>query len=135
MAYWLLKTEPSVYAFSDLERLGKDMWEGVRNAVAQKHLREIRQGDMAFIYHTGDERAIVGIARVVSDPYPDPTAPSPKLVTVDVEPVRRLERPVALAEIKKEPAFADWELVRIARLSVMPVPPVIWDKILAMARP
>lgn len=134
MAYWLLKTEPSVYSFGDLERLGKDMWEGVRNAVAQKNLRNIRTGDLAFIYHTGDERAVFGIAKVVSDPYPDPTADSPKHVTVDVVPVRRLERPIELSEIKERQEFTGWELVRIGRLSVMPVPEPLWHQLLEMAK-
>ncbi len=133
MAYWLLKTEPSEYAYEDLERLGRDHWDGVRNAVAQRHLKAMRPGDQAFIYHTGDQRAVVGLAEVVSAPYPDPTASDPRWVVVDVTPKGRLPRPVTLAEMKADPAFAHWELVRLPRLSVMPVPPALWMRILQMA--
>ncbi|HEY8449285.1 MAG TPA: EVE domain-containing protein [Bacillota bacterium] len=131
MAYWLLKTEPGEYAYADLERVGTDRWDGVRNAVALKHLRAMRPGDLALIYHTGSERAIVGVAEIVSDPYPDPAAE--RWPVVDVRARRRLPRPVTLAEIKADPAFAAWELVRLPRLSVMPVPDEHWRRILAMA--
>lgn len=137
VAYWLLKTEPDVYSYSDLEKAGRDMWDGVRNAAAAKHLRAMRPGDLALVYHTGKERAAVGIAEVVSEPYPDPTADPAsndgRWVAVDVSPRERLPRPVTLAEIKADPAFAGWELVRLPRLSVMPVPPALWQRILEMA--
>jgi predicted RNA-binding protein with PUA-like domain len=99
----------------------KAVWSGVRNALAQKRLRAIKRGDRIFYYHTGDEKAVVGIAKAVSDPYPDPEDASGKYVAVDVAPVERLARPVKLAEIKADPAFKDFPLVRMARLSVMPV--------------
>ena len=111
----------------------KAVWSGVRNALAQKHLRSIKQGDRIFYYHSGDERAVVGIAKAVSDPYPDPEDRSGKYVAVDVAPVMRLPRPVTLAEIKADPAFEDFPLVRIARLSVMPVTDAEWARIEAMA--
>lgn len=133
MAYWLLKTEPEEYSYDDLVRLGRDRWNGVSNPTALRHLRAMRPGDQALIYHTGKEKAVVAVAEVVSDPYPDPEAQSDKRVVVDVAPRRRLARPVTLAEIKADPAFADWELVRISRLSVMPVPETHWDRILALA--
>jgi len=135
MAHWLLKTEPSTYGYDDLERDGRARWDGVTNALALKHLRSIAKGDLAFIYHTGDEKAVVAIARVVSDPYADPKAKDPKLVVVDLEPQERLPSPVTLAAIKADPAFAGWALVRIGRLSVLPVPAALWRRILAMARP
>lgn len=132
MAHWLVKTEPGEYSFDDLARAGRDVWDGVRSAVALKHLRQMRPGDELFVYHTGDERAIVGIARVVGFPYPDPKAGDERWTVVDVEAVRRLERPVTLQEIKADPTFAGWELVRISRLSVMPVPETFWQRILSM---
>ena len=131
--YWLLKTEPSAYSFADLERDGKTVWDGVTNALALKHLRAMKKGDLAFIYHTGDERQIVGIAEVASQPYPDPKQRDPKLVVVDFKPRERLHRPVTLAEIKARKEFADWELMRMGRLSVMPVSPEGWTRVAKMA--
>ena len=129
--HWVLKTEPSEYGFPDLVRDRRTRWEGVSNPVALKHLRSMLEGDDALIYHTGNEKALVGLARVASAPYPDPK--DPKLVVVDVEPVRPLPRAVPLAEIKAEPAFAELGLVRIPRLSVVPVEPAQWKRMLAMA--
>jgi predicted RNA-binding protein with PUA-like domain len=129
--HWVLKTEPSEYGFPDLVRDRRTRWEGVSNPVALKHLRSMLEGDDAFIYHTGNEKAVVGLARVASAPYPDPK--NPKLVVVDVEPVKPLPRTVPLAEIKAEPAFAELGLVRVPRLSVVPVEPAQWKRLLAMA--
>ncbi len=127
----MLKTEPSEYGYPDLVRDRRTRWEGVSNPVALKHLRAMREGDDALIYHTGKEKALVGLARVVGAPYPDPG--NPKLVVVDVAPVEPLPRAVTLAEIKAEPAFADLGLVRVPRLSVVPVEPAQWRRMLAMA--
>jgi predicted RNA-binding protein with PUA-like domain len=132
MAKWLLKTEPSTYGYDDLERERRAVWDGVSNPVALKHLRAIRKGDELLIYHTGDEKAVVGLARALSDPYPDPKAKDPKLAVVDLGPVRRLPRPVALSAVKQQKAFASWELARLPRLSVMPVPEPIWRRLLEM---
>ena len=132
--YWLLKTEPSTYSFADLEREGKTVWDGVTNALALKHLRSMKKGDLSFIYHTGDEKQIVGIAGVVSDPYPSPKERNPKLVVVDLKPQGRLPRVVTLAEIKARKEFADFELVRIGRLSVMPVSRVRWRRVCQIAQ-
>jgi predicted RNA-binding protein with PUA-like domain len=129
--HWVLKTEPSEYAFADLVRDGRTRWEGVSNPVALKHLRSMQQGDEALIYHTGNEKALVGRARIASEPYPDPT--DPKLVVVDVEAGEPLSRAVPLAEIKAEAAFADLGLVRVPRLSVVPVEPPQWKRLLGMA--
>jgi predicted RNA-binding protein with PUA-like domain len=131
MARWLLKTEPSDYGYGDLERAGKAVWDGVKNAVALKHLRSIRKGDEVLVYHTGDEKALVALARATSDARADPQ--DPKLAVFDLEPRRRLPRPVTLAEIKADPAFAAWELVRLPRLSVMPVPDALYRRLLALA--
>jgi predicted RNA-binding protein with PUA-like domain len=133
MAHWLLKTEPGTYAYDDLEREGSTRWDGVANAVALKHLRSMRAGDQCFVYHTGAEKRIVGVARVTAPAYPDPDRDDRRLVVVDLAPVRRLARPVTLAEIKADPRFADWELVRMARLSVMPVSAERWAAVQALA--
>ncbi len=130
---WLVKEEPTHYGFDALVKDKKAAWSGVRNALAQKHLRAIKTGDRIFYYHTGDEKAVVGIAKALSNPYPDPEDPSGKYVAVDVAPVKRLPRPVPLAEIKADAAFKDFPLVRIGRLSVMPVTDSEWARIEAMA--
>jgi len=129
---WLLKTEPDDYSFADLERDGRTVWSGVANTAALIHMRSVRKGDEAIVYHTGGERAAVGLARVTSDPYPDPAAGDPRLVVFDIVPVRGLARPVTLAEIKTDPAFAGFDLVRQPRLSVMPVPPALRRRLLAL---
>ena len=131
MAYWLLKTEPSNYAYVDLERDGETVWDGVSNNLALKHLRQMRKGDHALIYHTGGEKAVVGIADVVSDPYPDPEQDNPRLAVVDVKPKRKLSRSISLAEIKSDPELGNFELVRLPRLSVMPVAESVWKHLLA----
>ncbi len=131
--HWLLKTEPSTYSYQDLERERRTTWDGVSNPVALKNLRAMEKGDQVFIYHTGDEKAIVGIARVLKAAYPDPKRNDPKLVVVDLEPVRSIARAVTLAEVKGDKQFADFALTRIPRLSVMPVTPVQWKALLALA--
>ena len=131
---WLMKEEPSNYSYDELARDGRTAWTGVRNPLAQKHLRSIREGDRIFFYHTGKEKAVVGIARAASDAYPDPADKSGKLYAVDVEPVKKLAGPVTLASIKADKAFASFPLVRMARLSVMPVSDEEWKRIEGMAR-
>lgn len=123
MPRWLFKEEPSCYSFDDLERDGRTTWEGVKNPTARIHLRNVKKGDRVFLYHTGNEKAIVGEMRV--------TAAKDEMVTV--VPVRRLARPVTLAEIKADSRFNDWELVRISRLSIMPVSDEIWAQIERLA--
>jgi len=118
---YLLKTEPSTYSFADLQREKTTIWDGVSNPVALKNMRAMKPGERLVIYHTGDEKAVVGIAEATSEAYPDPKQRDPKLAVVDLRAVERLPRPVPLAEIKKDRAFADLALVRIGRLSVMPV--------------
>jgi predicted RNA-binding protein with PUA-like domain len=131
--HWVLKTEPSTYGFPDLVRERRTRWEGVSNAVALKHLRSMLEGDAALIYHTGNEKSLVGLARIASAPYPDPAQKDERLVVVDVEAGKPLPRPVSLAEIKADPAFKDLGLVRLSRLSVVPVEPDQWKRLLAMA--
>lgn len=129
MAFWLLKTEPSVYAYTDLEREKRTIWDGVKNNLALKNMRQMCKGDLAIIYHTGNEKSVVGIAQVVSDPYPDPEKIDPRLVVVDLKPKRKLARAIPLGEIKADPKLQNFELVRLPRLSVMPVADNIWRRL------
>lgn len=134
MAYWLLKTEPSTYSYQDLEREKKATWDGVSNNLALKHIREMQKGDLAFIYHSGEEKAIIGIAQITSMPYADPRHADEKLVVVDLKPIEKLEHPVPLAAVKSQKEFAQFELVRMSRLSVMPVSAAHWKMLLAMSK-
>jgi predicted RNA-binding protein with PUA-like domain len=124
---WLLKTEPSSYAYDDLERDKRATWDGVKNPVALRNLRAMKEGDAALIYHTGDEKAVVGTALVAREAYPDPKSKDPRSVVVDLTPGGRLPRPITLAEIKKLPAFADSPLLRQGRLSVVPLTKEQWN--------
>lgn len=126
MARWLVKQEPDCYSFSDLERDGETTWDGVKNPLACKHLRAAAVGDEVFFYHTGKEKSVIGIAvvtRAMTDDEP-----------LLLKPMRRLATPVSLAAIKADDQFADWELVRQSRLSVMPVPAALWKAVLAMGK-
>ena len=134
MAQWLLKEEPENYSYDQLERDGKTVWAGVRNPLAQKHLQGIRKGDRIFYYHTGKEKAVVAIAKAVSDAYPDPANSSGRSFVVDVAPEKKLSKPVTLAAIKADKAFATFALVRMSRLSVMPVTSAEWALIEKMSR-
>jgi predicted RNA-binding protein with PUA-like domain len=131
--FWLLKSEPDCYAYADLEREGRTVWDGVSNNAALKHIRDIAPGDQAVIYHTGDERLAVGLAQVTSAPYADPQLGDPKLAVVDVQALRRLPRAVPLAELKADPLFADSPLIRQGRLSVVPLSEEQWRRLLELA--
>jgi predicted RNA-binding protein with PUA-like domain len=133
MAHWLVKEEPTHYAFADLVRDGRTDWSGVHNALALRHLKSMRVGDEGIYYHSGDVRACVGLVRVVTTPRPDPKDDRGSW-TVDLAPVAALARPVGLAEIRADPVFEGFDLVRIGRLSVLPVPDAMWKRILALAR-
>ena len=132
---WLFKEEPTHYSFDDFTKDKKTVWSGVKNPVAQKHLHAVKKGDRVFYYHTGDEKAVVGIAKALGNAYADPGDKSGKAAVVDIAPVRKLTRPVTLKEIKADPAFKDFPLVRISRLSVMPVTDAEWARIEKMAEP
>jgi predicted RNA-binding protein with PUA-like domain len=132
VAYWILKTDADSYPFDELERERRTVWDGVTNALALKHIRSMAPGDAALIYHSNVGKKLVGLARVASAPYPDPKRQDPKLVVVDLEADRRLPKQVALAAIKADPTFSDLGLVRMSRLSVIPVPADQWKKLLAM---
>ena len=131
MAFWLMKSEPESYGWADLVRDGATEWDGVRNNAARLHLKAMKPGDEAFFYHSMSDKAVVGIMRVTRGAEPDPK--DPDWVTVRVEPVRPLARPVTLAEIKAEPSLAKMELIRQSRLSVAPVREAEWRKVLEMA--
>lgn len=119
MNHWLLKSEPGAYAWADLQRDGRTVWDGVRNFQARNNLRAMRPGDLALFYHSVDERRVLGVARIASPPYDDPRAPD--WTVIDVEPVHALREPVTLDQIKRAPALADMVLLRQSRLSVQPV--------------
>lgn len=133
MAYWLLKSEPEEYSWADLEREGGGIWDGVKNPLALKHLRAMAIADLAFIYHTGKQRQIVGIVEITSPPYPDPSLNDPKRVVVEVRPLRRLPKAVTLAQIKQDNHFQGFDLLRLSRLSVMPVSSSHWQRILHLS--
>jgi predicted RNA-binding protein with PUA-like domain len=132
---WLLKTEPSEYAYDDLERAGTTGWDGVRNPAAVRNLRSMRRGDQAFIYHTGDEKAVVGLAEVTREAYADPRSGGGKLVVVDLKALRRLGARVPLADLKALPEFAASPLVRQGRLSVVPLTAAQWKAIETRGKP
>ena len=136
--YWLVKQEPSGprgYNFSTLQKEKTTVWDGVHNNLALKHMRNMKIGDSVLYYHTGDERQAVGIMTVTSKPYPNPEEDNERFVVVDVKYKRQLDKPVSLEQMKKEKLFKNWELLRISRLSVMPVPKTIWDKIISLSKP
>lgn len=130
---WLIKEEPTHYSFDNLVRDGSTAWTGVRNPLAQKHLQSMHKGDRIYFYHTGDEKAVVGIAKAASAPYADPADKTGKLHAIDVAPVKKLKSPVTLASIKADKAFGSFPLVRISRLSVMPVTDEEWERIESMS--
>jgi predicted RNA-binding protein with PUA-like domain len=130
---WLFKEEPTHYSYDDLAREGRTSWTGVKNPLAQKHLRSVRKGDRIVFYHTGSEKSVVGVAKADAAAYPDPADKSGKLYAVDVVPVRKLASPVTLAAIKADKAFASFPLVRMSRLSVMPVSDEEWQRIERMS--
>jgi predicted RNA-binding protein with PUA-like domain len=132
-SYWLMKTEPTTYAYEQLLKDGKAVWDGVRNNLALKYMREMLPGDLVMIYHSGSQKAVVGQAKVLKGAYPDPKQADDKLVVVDLAPASALAKPVTLAQIKAESALADLPLVRMPRLSVMPVPAAAWKMILGMS--
>jgi len=136
MAYWLLKSEPDEWSWAQQVEKGREgaEWTGIRNHAAQNHLRAMKKGEQAFFYHTGKEKAIVAIATAASDAYPDPKDASGKAHVVDIAPVKKLPRPVTLDEIKADRAFASFPLVRMSRLSVMPVTEEEWARIEKLSR-
>ena len=134
MARFLVKTEPSTYSFADLQRDKRTVWDGVSNPVALKHLATIRQGDTVVVYHTGDEKAAVGLAKAASDPYPDPKLKDAKRPVVELEADQPLPAPVTLAQVKADAALAGSDLARLPRLSVMPLTEAQFQKLLRLAR-
>jgi len=133
MNYWLVKSEPSVYSFEQLQKEKRTYWDGVRNYAARNNLREMKKGDEVMYYHSNEGLAVVGIAKVVKESYQDPTTDNENWVVVDLKPVKKLKRPVTLAEIKNEKKLAEMELVKNSRLSVQKVTAQQWNKILEMS--
>ena len=133
MAHFLFKTEPGDYAYADLVREKRTVWQGVKNPLALKHMSTAKVGDLVAFYHTGSEKSVVGVAKVVAAPYPDPDLDDPKRLVVDLAPVRVLERPVALAEFREDAVLKATELVRLPRLSVMPLTPAQFARIEKLA--
>ena len=131
---WLFKTEPSVYSYQQLLKDKKTIWDGVANNLALKNLKDIRKGEQIFIYHTGDEKQAVGIARALGGAYPDPSKNNPKLLVVNIEPVKALAKPVTLAQVKADKKLANFDLVRNSRLSIMKVTDEQWKIIEGMAK-
>lgn len=134
MAYWLIKSEPSVYAWDQLLKDGRTHWNGVRNFQAAKNLKTMKKGDKAFFYHSNEGLAIVGIVTIVREAYPDPSDKTGTFVMVDVEPGKALKKPVTLKDIKADPGLKTMALVKQSRLSVCPVTPEEWKRILDMAQ-
>ena len=132
--HWLFKTEPTVYSFQQLQKDNKTVWDGVTNNLALKNLKDIKKGDLIFIYHTGDERQAVGIARALGGAYPDPSKKDPKLLVVDIEAVKPLPSPVTLAQVKADKQLANFDLVRNSRLSIMKVSDEQWEIMEGMAK-
>ena len=130
--YWILKTEPSSYSFDDLERDGHAVWDGVTNPVALRNLRSMTVGDALLIYHTGDEKSVIGFAEVTRAAYPDPKKKDPKLVVIELKAGTRLPRPVPLSAIRAEKSLAGLALVRAPRLSVVPADAAQWKKLLSL---
>lgn len=130
MRYWLLKTEPDGYSYTDLERDSSTVWDGVSNHLALKHLRTMEIGDLVLIYHTGKERRVIGVAQVITQPYPDPKLDDTKRVVVQLRAVRRLPQPVTLTQIKQDEHFEGFDLLRLSRLSVVPVSESHWQRLL-----
>jgi len=134
MAYWLLKSEPGAYPWDQLVKDGRTHWDGIRNHQAANNLKAMKRGDRAFFYHSGEERAIVGIVEIVKEAYPDPSDPDGRFVMVDVKAVRAVKTPVTLTAIKAEPKLKNLALVRQSRLSVVPVAADEWKLLCAMAQ-
>ena len=128
--YWLAKQEPTSYNFSSLKKEKKTVWDGVHNNLALKNIGKIKKGDKIFFYHSGKEKQVIGIMEVISNPYPNPEEDNKRFIVVDVKFNKQLKKPVTLEEIKKEKKYSNWDLLRISRLSVMPVPKQIWDFII-----
>lgn len=132
-AHWLVKSEPNTYAYADLERDGRTVWDGVRNNAVALHLKAMREGDEVLFYHSQEGLAVVGIAKVVRTAFLDPSDPAGRFVAVELAPVRALKHPVTLAQMKAEPALAGMAMLRQGRLSVSPVTAAEWTTILGMA--
>ncbi|MFN2439119.1 MAG: EVE domain-containing protein [Chitinophagaceae bacterium] len=133
MAYWLVKSEPNTYGWEQFQKEGTAVWDGVRNYAARLHLKAMKKGDEVFFYHSNEGLEIVGIAKVIKEAYPDPTAKEEGWVVVDLKPVRKLKRPISLKEIKEQKSLSDMALIRLGRLSVQPVKAEEWKAVMELS--
>ncbi len=133
MKYWILKTEPYKYSWDDLNKDESTFWDGVRNYQARNNMREMKKGDLAYIYHSNEGKELVGVAMIIKEAYPDPTIDDERWVAVDIAPVKTLKKPVSLKELKANPKLQDMAMIRQGRLSVSPVTDKEWKEILMMA--
>jgi predicted RNA-binding protein with PUA-like domain len=131
-SYWLLLADPKSYKYDDLEKEKRTVWDGIAGSIAQKHMRSFQKGDEALIYHTAPDKAVVGVGRIVSNPYPDPKDAEAKLVVVDIEPVRRLKTPVSLQQLRENKKLAGMTFLKIQRIAVSPLSQTEFDEILKM---
>lgn len=134
MNYWLLKTEPTVYSYDALVKDKKTIWDGVTSPGGLFQIKQVKKGDLAFIYHTGDEKQVVGIGEIASAPYVDPKADNPKLFVFDIKPKSKLKSPVSLEKLKQDKRFSDSRLIREQRLSVQPMPEKLWNIIIELSK-
>jgi len=134
MSRWLFKTDPETYSWENLKKSKREIWDGVANPLALKNLRSVKKGDQIFVYHTGSEKAVVGIAKALSDPYSDPADETGKLTVIDISPEKELDKPVLLSEIKSNSKLKSWDLVRLGRLSVMPASTEQWQEVLRLSQ-
>lgn len=134
MAYWLIKSEPSIYSWDQFVKDGETYWDGVRNYAARLHLRAMKKGDEVLFYHSNEGLEIVGIAKVSKEAYQDSTTKDEAWVAVDFKPVKKLKRPVTMQEIKQDKRLKDMALLRISRLSVQPVKPEEWEVVMELAQ-
>jgi predicted RNA-binding protein with PUA-like domain len=132
--HWILKSEPSTYGYAQLEKDGRTDWTGIRNFAARLHLRAAKEGDLALFFHTGDEKAVAGVAKLVSGPHPDPTAPGEDWTSVEIAPVKPLAAPVPLAVLKANKAFKDLPMLKQGRLSVSPISPAQFSAVLKLGK-
>ncbi len=130
MKRWLMKTEPNEYSFQDLQKDGRTVWDGVKAPGALKNMRAMQKGDKVLIYHTGKERSVIGTGEVVTEAFPDPDQKDDRYLVVEIEAGQELNSPVDLADIKKSNLFPDWDLVRLPRLSIVPVSEKQWNKVM-----
>jgi predicted RNA-binding protein with PUA-like domain len=132
--HWILKSEPTTYGFAQLVKDKRTDWTGIRNFAARLHLRAAKEGDLALFFHTGDEKAVVGVAKLLSGPHADPTAPDEDWTSVEIAPVKALKAPVPLAALKADQAFKELPMLKQSRLSVSPISAPLFSRVLKLGK-